>query len=210
MKDDGFNLNAKQGASVIKSRASRPVAGDEISGLRGHFKVEHLRMNPLTGEREVIGEYDFPNGIVNEGKNFMLNTMFNGATAHTSWYLGLIDGAGETLAATDTYDGIDAANGWAEFQDYTDAANSDSAVTRPAWNPPDSTAQQVINSSVIIFDMTGSGTVHGVFVAGGPNSQTKGDSTAATNTLWSTAPFSGGEVAVVNLDQLKITYFVNI
>ena len=31
------------------------------------------------------------------------------------------------------YDEIDGTNGWDEFTDYTDPANSDSAVTRPVW-----------------------------------------------------------------------------
>ena len=205
----GDRVKINDGASVQVVRRGSPVIGETLEP-NGHFIVEHFRMNKETGIRELIGKYEFPNGITDQGKNAMLNVKFNGATALTTWYLGLIDGAGEVLAATDTYDGIGDTNGWAEFTDYTDAANSDSAVTRPQWNPADSTAKQVINASVIVFDITATGLVNGVFVVAGPNAQTKGDSTASGNELWSTSSFSGGEVSVDNLDQLKVTYFVNI
>ena len=47
----------------------------------------------------------------------------------------MIDNAGYTaLAATDTYQNIgQAGNQWAEFTGYTDAANGESASTRPGW-----------------------------------------------------------------------------
>ena len=39
----------------------------------------------------MIGVHDFPNAIVNEGKNKLLNVMFHGVTAIGTWYMGLID-----------------------------------------------------------------------------------------------------------------------
>lgn len=196
-------LSMSQGAGVQVTR--RRKDGNEI-GLKGHFIVEHIRGG------KVIGEYKFNNGITNQGKNSLLNTYFNGATqiGATKWFLGLINAVSDVLAAGDTYAGINGSNGWDEFTDYTDAGNSNSAVTRPNWNPPDSTAQQVINSSAIVYDITGTGTVSGLFLVGGPTTAlTKGDATASGNVLWATAAFTGGDVPVVNLDQLKVTYFTN-
>ena len=205
----GNVLKLGQGASCQVTRLGGVAKqGDKIP-LSGHFIVEHLRMNHATGLREKIGEYRPDNGITNQGKNYLLNILANALAINTTWYLGLIDGAGESLSADDVYDEINGTNGWDEFGGYTDPANADSGVTRPVWNPDNSTAQQLINASVVVFDITGTGLIHGLMVANGADADTKGDDTTGTNILWSTAPFSGGEVSVVNLDQLKTTYFIN-
>jgi hypothetical protein len=171
----------------------------------GAFVVEHFR----AGEK--IGEYKLKNGIVNEGLNHVLSIQFDAGTQITQWYIGLINLTGFTaLDATDTYDDIDqAGNGWDTFSSYTDANNGDSAVTRPAWTTDAPSGQSITNTTQAIYDITAGGTVKGIFVVGGTNSQTKGDHTASGNYLWSTALFSGGDVVVSNGDQLKVTYTVN-
>lgn len=200
-------LNVTQAASVQVVRAADRKPATKPSALKpkGRFQMEHWRAD------ELIGTYDFPNGIVNEGKDKLLNVMFDGTAAITTWYLGLIDLSGFTaLAADDTYDDIDqAGNGWDEFQDYTDANNGDSAVTRPEWGPDPASAQSITNSVVAIYDITVAGDVKGVFtVGGGTTPQNKGDH-AAGSTLWATALFTSGDVAVLISDQLKITYTVS-
>jgi len=196
-------LSLKQEAGVELVRSAAKV--QSILNPRGYFKVEHWR----NGKR--INEYVFPNGITNEGKNKLLNVMFHGATAVATWWLGLIDNSGYTaLAATDTYDDINqVANGWDEFTNYTDAGNGGSASTRPQWNEGAASGQSITNSSPAVFDLTGSGTVKGVFLCGGDaGSQNKGDHTAGS-TLWATALFTSGDVVVANGDQLKVTYTVS-
>lgn len=180
------------------------VIASEPLGLRGRVQAEHWRDGVL------IGTYDVPNGIVNQGKNRLLDNMFNSGTAITEWFLGLIDNAGfSALAATDTYQGIDAANGWDEFADYTDANNGDSATTRPEWAADAASSQSISNGTVAIFDITGSGTVKGVFLVGGiVAADTKGNNDAS-GVLWATALFGVGDVVVSNGDQLKVTYTVN-
>lgn len=168
--------------------------------------VEHWR------DGKQIGEYDANNTVVNEGLNAILDKMFDGDTQITAWYIGLIDNSGwSTIALTDTYDDIDqVANGWDEFPDYTDANNANSAVTRPEWVADPASGQSISNGTTkAIYDITAGGTVKGVFVAGGTNAQTKSDHTAAGNVLLSAALFSGGDVIVVNGDQLKVTYTMN-
>jgi len=197
------HLKIQQAAGVELVRSAKPV--NQLP-LRGRFQVEHIRNG------KVIGNYDFPNGITTEGKNKLLNVMFNGSSAVATWFLGLIDLAGFTaLAAADIYDNINqVGNGWDEFTNYTDDANADSTTTRPTWVEGAASAASITNASPIIFDITGTGTVKGVFLAGGTNAQTKGDHTAgAANTLWATALFTGGDVAVLNGDQLKVTYTVS-
>jgi len=173
--------------------------------MKGRYIVEHWR----DGQR--INEYRFSNGVVNEGKNKLLNVMFHGADPITAWYLGLIDNSGySALNAGNTYDDINqAGNGWDEFTNYTDAGNGGSSTTRPAWDENAASGQSITNSSVAVFDITGSGTVKGLFLVGGAAAaQTKGDH-APGATLWATALFSSGDVAVANGDQLKVTYTVS-
>ena len=102
---------------------------------RGRFVVEHFR----NGQK--IGQYEFPNSVVNEGKNKLFNVMFNSATPITAWFIGLIDGSGTpTLAAGDTYAQIGGTNGWNEFVAFTE-------TTRLGWGNATSTAQSVTNAS---------------------------------------------------------------
>lgn len=206
-----LNLNQSAGAELVRGGAGLVLPSPKELivptqlGLRGRFKVEHWRK----GKR--IDERHFDNGITNEGKLFLLNVMFHGTTAKATWYLGLISNASfSALAAADSYDNINqAGNGWDEFADYTDPANSDSAVTRPEWTEGAAAANAITNASVVVFDITGTGTVKGLFAAGGTNAQTKSDDTASGNILWATALFSGGDVPVENADQLKVTYTVS-
>jgi hypothetical protein len=205
-----LNINQAAGVELVRAadRQGLPVMGLDMEKLpiRGRFQVEHIRGG------KVIGNYDFPNGITNEGKNHLLDVHFHGTTAIATWYLGLIDNAGYTaLAAADIYDNINqAGNGWDEFANYTDDANADSTTTRPAWVEGAASGQSITNASPIIFDITGTGTVKGVFLAGGTNAQTKSDHTSGSaNKLWATALFTGGDVAVLNGDQLKVTYTVS-
>jgi len=196
-----LNLSNKAGVEIM--RPAKPRVQSDLSP-HGRFKVEHWR------DGKLIGEYEFPNGITNEGKDQLLDTQFDAATQITTWYLGLIDNANFTaLAAADTYDEIDqAGNGWDEFADYTDPGNGDSATTRPVWAPDAAASQTITNGTVVVFDITATGTIKGLFLAGGGTApENKGDH-AAGSTLWATALFDSGDVDVQNGDQLKATYTV--
>lgn len=170
--------------------------------LGGTFKYQIVAKDGT-----VKSEGEFSNGVTNEGLDRILNTMFDGKTqiAAGGWFLGLISSVSFTaLAATDTYDGIDAANGWKEASG-TNAPNY--TGDRKAWDPAASTARSSTNTTTVDFAITGSGTVKGIFLA---SFETKADSTAAANSvLWSTGLFPGGDQAVVASDTLKITYTVN-
>lgn len=197
------NLKLRQKADAALVRDTDPASND--LNLKGRYVVEHWR----NGKR--FNEYHFQNDVTNEGKNKLLDVMFHGTAQISSWFLGLIDNAGySALAAGDTYDDIDqAANGWDEFQNYTDAGNGDSATTRSVWTEDAASAQSISNSSVAVFDVTGSGTVKGLFAVGGiANANLKGNHESG-GTLWATALFGSGDVAVLNGDQLKVTYTVS-
>lgn len=198
-------VNVGQSAGVELVRSPREITLEQLNP-KGRFKLDHYR----DGKR--IDSREFPNGITNEGKNFLLDVMFHGTSAIGTWYLGLIDNSGySALSANDIYDNIDqSGNGWDEFKTYTDPANSDSTTSRPAWTEGASSGQVITNSSVVVFDITGTATVKGVFLCGGTNAQSKGDNTAGSaHKLWATALFTGGDVSVLNGDQLKLTYSVS-
>ena len=109
-----MKVNHNAGCSLVRARNTE----DQLKP-RGRFVVEHFR----NGVK--IGQYEFPNGITNEGKNKLLDVMFHAVSPVTTWWLGMIDNAGYTAqAATDTYANIgQSGNQWAEFTGYTDAAN---------------------------------------------------------------------------------------
>lgn len=196
-----MQLVQKATATVVKKNAPNAISDLDLAG---HYVVEHWR----AGEK--INEYHFPNGIVNEGKNHLLDVHFHAVSAMTAWYMGLIDNLNySALDATDIYDDIDqAGNGWDEFALYTDPGNGDSATTRPAWDEAAASAQAITNNTVTVYDITGAGTVKGLFLVAGTNANVKGDHTAGTaHKLWATALFSG-DVAVLSSDQLKVTYTV--
>ena len=203
-----MDTKLKFGQKASLSMARRRELANELF-FSNPVIVEHWR------DGKMIGKYNTLNGVTNEGINDLLDHHFDLAAAVTAWYMGLINNSGYTaLDASDIYDDIDqAGNGWDEFKDYTDNANSSSTVTRPVWNPDAASGQSISNSSQVIFDITASGTVKGLFIVGAPTGSTavaanKGDH-ASDGILWATALFDQGDTAVVNGDQLKITYTVS-
>ncbi len=203
-----YPIHQNATCTLIPGGAKRPAKPKNVKtdlAPQGRYVVEHWR----GGQR--INEYHFTNGVVNEGKNRLLNVMFHGGTQISTWYMGLIDNSGySALANDDTYDDINqTGNGWDEFSNYTDPANGDSAATRPQWDEAAASGQVITNANVTVFDITGSGTVKGLFLCGGAAScNTKGDHDAA-GLLWATALFGSGDVAVQNGDQLKVNYTIS-
>ena len=165
-------------------------AAHQKVGLKGRFQVKHADK-----DGNVKATYDFPNDIVNVGKNTLFDVMFSDGTqiAASSWFIGLISNSGySALAAADT---MSSHAGWTEFTGYSQA-------TRVAWGPGEPASQSITNASAATFDINATGTVKGVFVT---SNSTKG---GTTGTLWATALFSA-DVPVTNGDQLRVTYTVS-
>ena len=171
----------------------------EALGMGGRFQVEHWRGD------ELLATYDFHNDITTEGKDALLDIMFHNDTQIETWYLSLVDVAGFTaVSVNDIYDEIDGTNGWDEFTDYDYSANS---TARAEWQEDASSSGSISNTTVATFDITGAGSVWGIFLGGGgANSDVQADN-AADGTLWATANFTAN-VVVANTDQLKVTYTV--
>lgn len=187
-------LKMQQMAGCELVRATKIV--DQLP-LRGRFQVEHWRGGKM------IGKYKFANAITNEGKNKLLNVMFHDVAAIDAWYILLVDGAGTpVLAAADVYAQINGTNGWDEF-DLIDE------VTRPAWTEGAAASQSITNASPVVFNISGSGNVYGLGIVGGGTTPDILNDSAGGGTLWAAAAFASGTVAVLNGDQLKVTYTVN-
>ena len=189
---DRLSVCQHAGCSLVRARSV-----EEQVKPKGRFVVEHWR----NGQK--IGRYEFSNAITNEGKNKLLDVMFHAVTQITTWYLGLIDGAGTpTLAAGDTYAQINGTNGWDEFVSYNEA-------TRQEWAEGASASQSITNSSPVVFNITATGSVYGLFLVGGGTAPSTKNDAAGGGSLWAAAQFSSGTVSVANGDQLKVTYTVS-
>lgn len=174
---------------LASAKVTRRRGGDDKFEMHGRHYVEHFR------EGLLLAKYDVFNDITNEGKNLIFDIMFHDQTqiAAASWYIGLISISGfSALAASDT---MASHSGWTEFTTYSQS-------TRVAWGQGSPSSQSITNASPATFDITGSGTVKGIFVT---SNSTKG---GTTGKLWSGALFLA-DVPVVNGDQLKITYTIN-
>ena len=177
-----LNLRSKARAAVTKNQGV-----NQKIGLQGVFHVEHWR------EGELIGVYDFENGIVNVGKDYLLNVGFNGQAQISTWYVGLINNSpAPTLADADT---MASHAGWVESAAYNEA-------NRVEWTEGAASGQSITNSTALTFTMNATVTIYGIFVT---SDNTK---SGTSGTLWSTAAFSS-PVSVVNTDELKVTYTIN-
>jgi len=157
--------------------------------LKGAFKVEHRDV-----DGNLLGIYEFLNGIVDEGLNHILDTQFHGSSQITTWYIGLVDNAGgPSFADADT---LGSHAGWSENTDYSEG-------NRVTWAEDAAASRSITNTTTADFSVNASGNINGIFV-----SSNNVKSTGNTGTLWSTASFSS-VVAVTNGDTLKVTYTIS-
>ena len=157
--------------------------------LAGSYVIEHRDRDD-----NLKAMYDFPNGIVDEGMDKLLDVMFHAETQITTWYIGLVDNSGySAFADADT---LSSHAGWSEFTNYTEA-------NRVTWAEDAASSRSISNTTTADFSINASGNLKGIFV-----SSNNVKSTGNTGTLWSTAAFSS-VVATANGDTLKVTYTVS-
>lgn len=145
---------------------------------------------------KLLKQFGCFNDITNVGKNHIFDVEFNGATqiANNNWWIALINASGySAVSASDT---MASHAGWTEFTTYSQS-------TRVAWGSGAASGQSLTNASPATFDITGSGTLKGVFVVGNGSAKS-----GTSGTLWATALF-GADVPVTSGDQIKITYTVS-
>lgn len=153
--------------------------------LRGKFSLQHF-----DSEGNLLNEMDFPNGIVDEGLNHILETEFRSGAQITTWYIGLVSSTGFTAFANS--DTLASHTGWTEDVNYSEA-------TRPQWVPDAAVGRAISNSSTTDFNMNATATIEGIFISSG-NAKS-----GTTGVLWSTAAFAS-QVNANNGDVIKVTY----
>lgn len=152
--------------------------------LGGKFVGQHIR------DGKVIDEFEDHNLVVNEGLNALLGIMFAGTAQIGTWYLGVFE-ANYTPVATVTAATITAAS--TECTAYASA-------TRVAYVEAAPASQSITNSaSRASFIFNATKTIYGAFLC------SNSAKSATTGTLFSAAAF-GTSKAVVNLDELLLTY----
>lgn len=152
--------------------------------LRGTLRFEHYDK-----DGNLKGVYKIKNGITNQGKNKILDCMFNSSSQIANWYVGQISNSGSpSLAAGDT---LASHAGWTEFTNYSG--------NRPAWGNGAASGQAVTNASQFTFNITATGSLYGLFVCSVATGGTGSD------ILWCTAAYPE-PVPVSNGDQMKGTY----
>jgi hypothetical protein len=172
----------------------RTIVTATPGGLQKFLMAGKHRVQHFDRRGRLKGEYEFLNGITNQGKNYLLNAAFNAGAqiGSTSWYIGLIDNSGSpALAAGDL---LSSHAGWTEFTGYSGS--------RPAWGQGSASGQAVTNASPATFSITAtSDTLYGIFIA----SVASGGS--SSDILWSTAAFSA-TVPVASGDSMKCSYTI--
>lgn len=152
--------------------------------LGGVFEHELIRGG------KSLGVARDPNIVVNQGLDHILSVVCNAGTQVTAWFVGIFEG-NYTPVAGDTAANITANS--TESTAYTEA-------TRVAWDEAAPSGQSITNSaSKATFSMNATKTIYGAFLASASGKS------ATTGTLLAASKFAAAR-AVVNLDQLLITY----
>lgn len=140
-------------------------------------------------------EEEFSNGIVDIGKNTILDTMFN-SEGQSSWYCGLIG----SLSVLSNNDIMASHSGWTEYTLYDEAARlewiPDAAASKSLENPQTDYMEFTINDA-------SEPTLPGIFIC---DTSTKG---GATGILWSTGQFTNPPT-VADDEVVQVQYKVSI
>jgi hypothetical protein len=162
---------------------------NQKANLKGRFVIEHR-----DSDDKLLATYEFPNGIVDEGLDHILDTQFTGSAQVSTWYIGLVDNSGwSAFADADT---LSSHAGWSESTTYSES-------NRVTWDEDAASSRSISNSTTADFSINATGNLKGVFI-----SSNNVKATGNTGTLWSTALFSS-VVAHSDGDTLKVTYTVS-
>ena len=171
----------------------------ESAEAHGRYEIECIGSDGRVKWREAI-----ENVVQTVGKNLALDTFLAGS-AYTvvGPYMGLISSTSYTaVAAGDT---MSSHSGWLEgggANAPTYSGNRKTAV----WSAASAGAKAL--SAALSFAITSTGTIKGAFLVYGSAASATKDDTGGT--LWSAGTFTTGDKAVVNGDQLNISYSTSL
>lgn len=183
MNHERANISEQAAASVTR----RPAQEEGVKWA-GVFTVECRDKHGHLKWRDTV-----KNVVTTVGKNKILDEALAGSAYTAAWYMGLIDDDSYTTgpAAGDT---MSSHGGWAENQNYDEAARQTTA-----WSAASSGSKAL--SAALTFTMsTNSDTVKGCFLC---SDSTKG---GTSGVLLSAGLFTAGDKAVDDNDTLSVSY----
>jgi hypothetical protein len=188
------------GDSAIATLNTNAISAEDM-GVHGHY---HVVCRDKDGN--IKWEEEFPNLVVEGGKELMLNTLLRTSGTYTTVgpFLGLTN-ATLTPAATDTMTTL--VGGGKEFTNYTVGGSAvRGTATFAAASSSGTTPTNVTTStaSAITYTITGGGgTVYGCFLVTGTGAVSTQSSTAGT--LYSEGNFATAKVTTAG-DTVSVTY----
>lgn len=178
-------LNAADGSAA--GIVARPALADFLNP-RGVYHVECY-----DADGNLKWSEECPNTVTTEGKNAMLDKFLGLGAAYAAIAMGLHTTVGN---ASSTYA--------TPSPQVESTAYSNSNRPTPSFSS--ASAGSKATSAAVAFNINGTATITGCFIAVGASGiTTKGD-TSATAVLLSSGTFSGGSRSVVNGDTLSVTY----
>lgn len=165
--------------------------GGEESLIRGYFHIEHIR------DGKVIWTDDFPNVVTTQGRNAMLDKFLDLGAAYAAIAMGLHTTVGN---AASTYA--------APSPQVESVVYSNANRPTPAFSAASAGVKST--SSAVVFNINGSATITGCFVALGAAGVTTKSDTAASAILLSSGTFTAGSRAVINGDTLNVSYSLTL
>lgn len=180
----------------VAATVIRGAGQEEQVGLHGVYKAE------CYGADGVLKWSDtFDNLTTNVGRQDMLNKYFAGSGYTQSIVVGLMgeSGGSSVPAYTDTQ-GSHA--GWLEVGGVNAPTYSGTRKTPTFSSATNANPSVLATSAVVVFAMTGSGTVTGAFINNGGSSTI--DNT--TGVLFSAGNFTAGSKTVTSGDTINVTY----
>jgi hypothetical protein len=178
------------------------AATNELVGVEGYYIVTCRDKNG-----NLKWEEQFPNQVVQIGKQLMLDTLLKGSSyTVVGPFLGLVSGSGNTFSPTDT---MTSHSGWTEFVNYTvggSAVRGTAVFASSTGNNNTTPGSNVVTSSAtaITYTITGAGgTVGGCFIVTGTGAVSTQSSTAGT--LYSAGAFGTAKATTAG-DTVAVTY----
>jgi hypothetical protein len=192
-----------QGSGDFASvRLNTGAATNELVGVEGYYTVTCRDKNG-----NLKWEEQFPNQVVQIGKQLMLDTLLKGSSyTVVGPYLGLVSGSGNTFSPTDT---MTSHSGWTEFVNYTvggSGVRGTAVFASSTGNNNTTPGSNVVTSAAtaITYTITGAGgTVGGCFLVTGTGAVSTQSSTAGT--LYSAGAFGTAKATTAG-DTVAVTY----